>query len=292
MNGVLNIFKPKGITSFDAVAKVRKVAKTKKVGHTGTLDPEASGVLPICIGKATKIIDYIMDNSKTYYVTYKLGITTDTYDLEGKILKEVDSYHITEEQILNTIENFKGDIMQIPPMFSALKQNGVRLYTLARQGIEVHRPSRPVTIYDISDISIDVPYVSMSVTCSKGTYIRSLCYDIGEMLQVGATMTELRRTVNGVFHEETAINVEDLTDENLLKHLISIEEALKSFPILEINEGFAKLLINGVKVYDRRLSNTKIVENKLYRVYDESSKFLGLGKADLEGFKLEKLLKE
>lgn len=292
MNGVLNIFKPKGITSFDVVARVRKVAKTKKVGHTGTLDPEASGVLPICIGKATKIIDYIMENHKTYYVTFKLGMTTDTYDLEGKVLSEKDTSLITEEQVITVVNNFKGDIMQIPPMYSALKQNGVRLYTLARQGIEVKRESRPVTIYEISDMDIKLPYVSMSVTCSKGTYIRSLCFDIGEKLEVGATMTELKRTANGVFKEENSVNVDDLNEDNINSYIISIEDALNSFEKLVINEGFSKLLINGVKVYDRRLCSLKIVENKLYRVYDESNIFLGLGKADLNGFKLEKLLLE
>ena len=292
MNGVLNIFKPKGITSFDAVARIRKVAKTKKVGHTGTLDPEASGVLPICIGKATKIIDFIMDNHKTYYVTFKLGITTDTYDLEGKILSEKDTSSITKEQVITVINKFKGDIMQVPPMYSALKQNGVRLYTLARQGIEVERESRPVTIYEISNIDINLPYISMSVTCSKGTYIRSLCFDIGETLQVGATMTELKRTANGVFKEENSVNIDDLTEDNIYTYTISIEDALNSFEKLVINEGFSKLLINGVKVYDRRLCASKIVENKLYRVYDENELFLGLGKADQNGFKLEKLLLE
>ncbi|SHK33734.1 tRNA pseudouridine synthase B [Clostridium cavendishii DSM 21758] len=292
MNGVINILKPKGITSFDAVFKVRKAAKTKKVGHTGTLDPEASGVLPICIGKATKIIDYIMENRKTYHVTYKLGVVTDTYDLEGKILKETEWSHINEEDVLKTIDSFKGDIMQIPPMYSALKQNGVRLYTLARQGIEVEREARPVTIYNIEDIMINLPYISMSVTCSKGTYIRSLCYDIGKKLGVGATMTELRRTANGVFREEKAIDVNLLTEENIDSYIISIEDALDSFDKLYVNAGFDKLLINGVKVQDRRLTNTKIVENKLYRVYDKNETFLGLGKASKEGFKLEKLLKE
>ena len=193
MNGVLNIFKPKGMTSFDVVREVKKVCKIKKVGHTGTLDPEATGVLPICIGKATKIIDYIMDSEKIYEVTFKLGIRTTTYDLEGEVLEERECSLLKDEEILNAINSFKGEYCQVPPMYSALKQNGVRLYELARKGIEVERPGRNIIIYNIEDIKIDNPYISMKVTCSKGTYIRSLCFDIGERLGVYAAMTELCR---------------------------------------------------------------------------------------------------
>ena len=174
MNGVLNIFKPKGMTSFDVVREVKKVCKTKKVGHTGTLDPEATGVLPVCIGKATKIIDYIMDSEKIYDVTFKLGVKTITYDLEGEIIEERDASFLNDNEILNAINSFKGEYCQVPPMYSALKQNGVRLYELARKGIEVERPGRNITIYNIEDIKIDNPYRSMKVTCSKGTYLRSL----------------------------------------------------------------------------------------------------------------------
>ena len=199
MNGVINVFKNKGMTSFDVVRKVKKVAKEKKVGHTGTLDPEATGVLPICLGKATKIIDYIMKAQKSYYVKFKLGIVTTTYDLEGDILEERSIEDLKKEQILKAILEFKGGYLQIPPMYSALKQNGVRLYELARQGIEVEREGRNIMIYEIEDIVIDLPYVSMEVTCSKGTYIRSLCYDIGEKLNVGATMVEIRRKKTSTF---------------------------------------------------------------------------------------------
>ena len=176
MNGVINIFKNKGMSSFDVVRKVRKVAREKKVGHTGTLDPEATGVLPVCLGKGTKIIDYIMKAKKTYFVTFKLGIKTNTYDLEGEIIEEKDISNITEEETLKTINSFVGEYSQVPPMFSALKKDGVRLYDLARQGIEIEREGRLITIYDIKNIDISMPYVSMEVTCSKGTYIRSLCY--------------------------------------------------------------------------------------------------------------------
>ncbi|HAT4300522.1 MAG: tRNA pseudouridine(55) synthase TruB [Clostridium perfringens] len=293
MNGVINIYKNTGMTSFDVVAMVRRVAKMKKVGHTGTLDPAASGVLPVCLGKATKIIDYIMENKKVYRVNLKLGMVTDTYDLEGEVLREEDASHITKDEILNCINSFVGTIDQVPPMYSALKQNGVRLYELARQGIEVHREARKVTIYSIENIKIESnDNIQMDVCCSKGTYIRSLCYDIGEKLNVGATMTALERIQNGPFTKEEAINIEDLTEELLEKHIISIEKALDSFEKITVNEKFGKLLRNGVKVFDNRMYSEEVEFNKLYRVYEDNGVFLGLGKRDEKGFKLEKLLIE
>ena len=293
MNGVINIYKNTGMTSFDVVAMVRRVAKMKKVGHTGTLDPAASGVLPVCLGKATKIIDYIMENKKVYRVNLKLGMVTDTYDLEGEVLREKDASHITKDEILNCINSFLGTIDQVPPMYSALKQNGVRLYELARQGIEVHREARKVTIYSIENIKIESnDNIQMDVCCSKGTYIRSLCYDIGEKLNVGATMTALERIQNGPFTKEEAINIEDLTEELLEKHIISIEKALDSFEKIAVNEKFGKLLRNGVKVFDNRMYSEEVEFNKLYRVYEDNGVFLGLGKRDEKGFKLEKLLIE
>ncbi|MFH0332500.1 tRNA pseudouridine(55) synthase TruB [Clostridium perfringens] len=293
MNGVINIYKNTGMTSFDVVAMVRRVAKMKKVGHTGTLDPAASGVLPVCLGKATKIIDYIMENKKVYRVNLKLGMVTDTYDLEGEVLREEDASHITKDEILNCINSFLGTIDQVPPMYSALKQNGVRLYELARQGIEVHREARKVTIYSIENIKIESnDNIQMDVCCSKGTYIRSLCYDIGEKLNVGATMTALERIQNGTFTKEEAINIEDLTEELLEKHITSIEKALDSFEKITVNEKFGKLLRNGVKVFDNRMYSEEVEFNKLYRVYEDNGVFLGLGKRDEKGFKLEKLLIE
>ena len=293
MNGVINIYKNTGMTSFDVVAMVRRVAKMKKVGHTGTLDPAASGVLPVCLGKATKIIDYIMENKKVYRVNLKLGMVTDTYDLEGEVLREEDASHITKDEILNCINSFLGTIDQVPPMYSALKQNGVRLYELARQGIEVHREARKITIYSIENIKIESnDNIQMDVCCSKGTYIRSLCYDIGEKLNVGATMTALERIQNGTFTKEEAINIEDLTEELLEKHIISNEKALDSFEKITVNEKFGKLLRNGVKVFDNRMYSEEVEFNKLYRVYEDNGVFLGLGKRDEKGFKLEKLLIE
>lgn len=290
MEGVINVFKNTGMTSFDVVRKIKKLSKTGKVGHTGTLDPEACGVLPVCIGKATKTIDYIMRAPKVYTVEFKLGVKTDTYDLEGKILEEKDSSFLNEEEILKAILKFKGEYNQIPPMYSALKKDGVRLYELARQGIEIEREGRLITIYYIEDIVINNPFVTMKVKCSKGTYIRSLCYDIGEELNVGAVMTKLKRNATSRFKEEESINIEDLTEENINEYIIPIEEALEEYDKLIIRNKFRKLIMNGAKVYDKRLYVNLAEKDVLYRVYDEDNNFIGLGKKDEEGFKIEKHL--
>lgn len=290
MDGILNVFKNKGMTSFDVVSKVRKIAKEKKVGHTGTLDPEATGVLPICLGRATKIIDYIMNSEKGYSVKFKLGIKTTTYDLEGEILEERDISHINDKEIFEVINSFKGEYCQVPPMFSALKKNGVRLYELARKGIEVEREGRNITIYSIENINIELPYISMDVTCSKGTYIRSLCYDIGEKLDVFATMTELKRFKTASFEEDNSVNIEDLTEGNIKDYIISIEEALNNYPKITLREGYSKLIINGVRVGDKRFTKDKVYNDILYKVYDENNVFLGLGRKNNQGFKMEKLL--
>lgn len=294
MNGVINICKNTGQSSFDVVAKVRKISKIKKVGHTGTLDPEASGVLPICIGRATKIIDYIMENKKVYRVTMELGKVTDTYDLEGTIIREADTSLVTKENAMSAVKSFLGDIMQVPPMYSALKKDGVRLYELARKGIEIEREARPVTIHSLENIDINLPFISMDVCCSKGTYIRSLCFDIGEKLSVGAVMTSLERRQNGPFLIENAINIEDLTMEILQENIISIDEALDSFEIFTVvDEKYRKLLINGVSIMDKRVYRGKeILKDKLYKVYDNNKTLLGLGKVTDKGFKIEKLLLE
>lgn len=290
MNGVINVFKNKGMTSFDVVRKIKEIAKTGKVGHTGTLDPEATGVLPICIGRATKIIDYIMNSEKVYVVEFKLGIKTTTYDLEGEVTAEADPSNLSSEEILNSINKFKGNYLQVPPMYSALKQNGVRLYTLARQGIEVERAGRPISIYNIEDIEINNPYVKMKVTCSKGTYIRSLCYDIGEDLKVYAAMTDLKRSKTSVFEENESINIENLTEENINDYIISIEKALEIYHKITVKNSYTKLLVNGVKLADNRFTTDTVIIDKLYRVYDEDNNFIGLGKQDNQGFKIQKLL--
>lgn len=230
INGVLNIFKNKGMTSFDVVRKIKFLANEKKVGHTGTLDPEATGVLPVCLGKATKTIDYIMNSNKVYEVKFLLGVKTTTYDLEGEILEKNEIDHIKSDEVSEVALSFIGEYDQVPPMYSALKKNGVRLYELARKGIEVEREARKVRIFNISDLKIELPYVYMKVACSKGTYIRSLCYDIGEKLKVGAAMAELNRSETSIFKQSDSVNIDDLTKENIQDYIMTIEDALSFLP--------------------------------------------------------------
>ncbi|KHD38095.1 tRNA pseudouridine synthase B [Clostridium acetobutylicum] len=288
MDGILNIFKPIGLTSFDVVRQVKKISKEKKVGHTGTLDPLASGVLPICIGKATKIVDFVMEGKKIYEAEMKLGEISDTYDREGKILK-VNKVTSSENDIVEAIMSFQGEIFQVPPMYSALKVNGIKLYDLARQGIEIERASRKIHIYEIKILSIDIPFVKFRVECSKGTYIRSLCYDIGNKLGCGALMYNLTRVSSGNFNASFSIPLEDLNEQNISENIINIDKCLENYDEISVDEKFEKLLVNGVKVSDRRLIE-KIPDNKTYRVYNMERKFLGLGNLSEEGFKIIKLL--
>ncbi|AVQ45916.1 tRNA pseudouridine(55) synthase TruB [Clostridium botulinum] len=288
MDGVINVLKPKGITSFDVVRDIRKIAKIKKVGHTGTLDPLASGVLPVCIGKATKIVDYIMEGTKTYRVEMKLGTTTDTYDREGTVLEEKE-VSVSPEEVEKAIEKYKGDIEQVPPMYSALKVNGQKLYDLARKGIEIEREARKIQIHNICILSMDLPYIIFDVKCSKGTYIRSLCFDIGNDLGSGAVMWNLERLEASPFNIKEAIKLEDLNEENIKQLITPIDEALKDYEKLYLDKKFEKLVLNGVILKDRRVLDN-IEENKLYRTYIEDDNFIGLGMKNAYGFKIHKLL--
>lgn len=205
MDGIVNVYKECGFTSHDVVAKLRGIFHMKKIGHTGTLDPDAMGVLPVCVGKATKVCSLLTDQDKTYQAGVRLGVSTDTQDLTGTIINtcQVD---VTEEQIREVLDKFVGEIQQIPPMYSAVKVNGKRMYELARQGKEVERKPRKITIHNIQIESMDLlkNEFSIEVTCSKGTYIRTLCHDIGEQLGCGAAMKSLVRTRVGNFLLEEA----------------------------------------------------------------------------------------
>ncbi|MCD3244693.1 tRNA pseudouridine(55) synthase TruB [Clostridium botulinum C] len=288
MDGILNIYKPIGITSFDVVRQIKKVTGIKKIGHTGTLDPLATGVLPICIGKGTKIVDYLMKDFKVYKAELKLGVITDTYDREGKELS-IKDVNVSKKEIIDKINSFKGNILQVPPMYSALKVNGKRLYELAREGKEVERVARPVTIYDIEILDISIPYIKFMVKCSKGTYIRSLCYDIGDNLGCGGAMWNLERVQSGSFNKDNSITLENLTKDNVEDYIIPIDDALSQYDKAIVNSKAEKLLINGVRIADKRLLNT-IELNKLHRIYNEDNKFLGLGLRNNQGLKIEKLL--
>ncbi|ARC87054.1 tRNA pseudouridine(55) synthase TruB [Clostridium argentinense] len=288
MFGILNIYKPTKITSFDVVRIIRKLTNEKKVGHCGTLDPEACGVLPICIGKATKAIDYIMENNKVYVAELKLGEVTDTYDIEGKVIRQCD-VNVTVEEVMEAVYSFKGNIKQVPPMYSALKVNGKKLYELAREGIEIEREARSITIHDIKVLEINLPYVKMEVNCSKGTYIRSLCYDIGEKLGCGAMMSALERTATGKFTKENSINIESLNKENIYDYIIPIENAFLNYPKVVANIKFKTLLLNGVILKDKSFTSN-ILKDEIYRVYDEENNLVGIGRKNDVGFKLIKVL--
>jgi tRNA pseudouridine55 synthase len=288
MNGVINIYKPEGITSFDVVARVRKLSKIKKVGHTGTLDPAAKGILPVCLGRATKIIDYIMSSTKTYRVELKLGMVTDTYDREGKVLEE-NPVEASKEAIEEAILYFLGESLQVPPMYSALKVNGKKMYELARQGIEIEREARKIFIYNISIIDIQGAYARFDVCCSKGTYIRSLCYDIGRNLGCGGMMNALERTSTGPFNMDNCVQLQDLNETNLSEYIIPLDEVLKEYEALTINDVLAKLIINGVTVQDKTLT-AHIKEDKIYRVYNTREQLIGLALKKKDGFKIVNLL--
>ena len=209
INGVINIYKIKGFTSHDVVAKLRGILKQKKIGHTGTLDPDAVGVLPVCLGSATKLCDMLTEKEKEYIAKVQLGVTTDTQDMTGTVLKE-RPVEVTEKMVQEALESFVGNYDQIPPMYSALKVNGKKLYELAREGKEVERKARPVVIHSIEILEMSLPLLTIRVGCSKGTYIRTLCHDLGEKLGCGAAMAALERTKSGQFLLETAVTLETL----------------------------------------------------------------------------------
>lgn len=287
MNGIININKKKGLTSFDVVREIRKITKIKKVGHTGTLDPMAEGVLPICIGKATKFAEVIMSKQKIYKAEMKLGQVTDTYDGEGEVIEEHCVKSLNEKVVLSVVKSFIGTYSQFPPKYSALKVNGKRLYEYARAGEEVVIKPREVNIIEIYDIKIDLPYVSFSVHCSKGTYIRSLCYDIGRKLNNGAYMTALTRVKSGFFDIEDSYELEELNSENIDEKLISVERIFCELPEIKCNDKFTNLISNGVVINDRSFLNN-IDKGIQYRVFTSNDVFLGLGEYTDRGFKIIK----
>ena len=234
IHGIINVYKEKGFTSHDVVAKLRGIVGQKKIGHTGTLDPDATGVLPVCLGKATKLCDLLTDKNKTYEAVLLLGKTTDTQDITGEVLEEKSTEALTEEKVREAIEGFIGDYEQIPPMYSALKVNGKKLYELAREGKVIERKARPVKILDIQILEIDLPKVRMEVSCSKGTYIRTLCHDIGEKLGCGGCMESLIRTRVSTFRIEDAKTLDEIEtlkqEGKLAELLVPIDAMFPSYP--------------------------------------------------------------
>lgn len=282
MNGVLIINKPMDFTSFDAVAVTRKKSGQRKTGHCGTLDPNATGVLPILLGAATKAQDILPNHDKEYVAELKFGIETDTLDIWGNILREEKS-SVTKEQFETTLADFRGEILQVPPMYSALKQNGKRLYDLARQGIEVKREARPVTIYSLvcEDFSAEKQTAKIRVSCSKGTYIRSLIDDIGKALDTFATMTSLIRTKACGFSLSESISMDELkslTPEEIKAKLLPIERLFDTYRKVTVSEAQSIRFKNGGALGLERLRTLPkdYSENEIFRV-KFNDKFLGLG---------------
>ncbi len=248
MNGVVIVDKPAGITSHDAVDKVRKILGTKKAGHTGTLDPIATGVLPVCVGEATKIVSFLQGDDKVYEVTMLLGVRTDTQDVTGRVIAE-QACRVSETEIHDVLVAFSGTITQVPPQYSAVKVRGKALYKWARKGVTVEVPARQVEIREILLRKIELPRVRFAVTCSKGTYVRTLCADMGDRLGCGATLESLRRTRNGIFREENAICLAENGDDGIRTRIeqgfIPMIEALPGIPDIVIPPLFEEKVTKG-----------------------------------------------
>ena len=299
-SGIINVYKEAGYTSFDVVARLRGILKIKKIGHTGTLDPDATGVLPVCVGKATKLCDMLTDKDKVYECVMQLGIETDTYDMSGRILNR-KSVDVTEEQVKNALDSFVGDIMQVPPMYSALKVNGKKLYELARAGKEVERKPRPVKVFSIDVISMELPLVTIRVHCGKGTYIRSICHDVGQLLGCGCAMKSLVRTKVSMFDISDAHTLDEI--QRIVKAgnidciMMPIDHAFEGMGTVFVvpTEDAIKHAINGAPIPDTLVfaeAVSSFEDDNKYRIYLPDNRFLGVYNYKDSIFTLEKFFLE
>ncbi len=275
--GIIVIRKEKGFTSHDVVAKLRGILHMKKIGHTGTLDPDAVGVLPVALGKGTKLVDLITDKEKTYEAVLRLGITTDTQDMSGTVLEE-KPVNATEQQVRETIAGFVGEQLQIPPMYSALKINGKKLYELAREGKTVERKARPVCFYQIEVLDIQLPVVRIRVACSKGTYIRTLCHDIGQKLGCGGCMEQLLRTRVGRFSLEESHTLSEVeqavADGTVCKWIYPVENVLAEYPKIQADPYGDRLLQNGNPLSENLVDEQH--KEGWVRMYASNGNFTGI----------------
>ncbi len=292
MNGVIVVDKPKGYTSHDVVAKVKKILQVRKIGHTGTLDPNATGVLPLLLDNATKVSKYLMEHDKTYEVVLQLGIRTDTLDGEGNIIEEqiVDWNNYSEGEIEVVLKSFLGTRKQTPPMYSAIKVKGKKLYEYARKGQKVEVPVREITIYDIALIKADAieKQITFQVACSKGTYIRSLCEEIAKELNTIGYMKELRRTKVGNFSLENAVSLEELeqhTEDSLWikEKILTVEQVLKNYATIQLEEKKIHHFLNGVKI-------SVCQPDGVYHIKDEKGNYIGLGIVENQKLKRDVIL--
>ncbi|MFC5702086.1 tRNA pseudouridine(55) synthase TruB [Cohnella faecalis] len=282
-DGVLGVLKPKGWTSHDIVAKVRGLTGIRRIGHTGTLDPAVTGVLPLCIGRATRFVEYLQEMPKTYEARLRFGLSTDTEDLSGIVMEERDASHLTEVQMRSAVLSFIGDIEQVPPMVSAVKVDGKRLYELARQGVTVERKARPVTIHDLEVLEVTAgvahPEIRFSVRCSKGTYIRTLCVDIGASLGVPAVMAELVRTESASLRESDCVTLEQIADlmelGTLENRLLRADRLLVHLPHTTAASPESEYALQGKALQAIRLRPVPDSEG-IWRVYRSDGTFIGL----------------
>ena len=295
MDGIIIVNKPAGFTSQDVVAKLRGICKMKRIGHTGTLDPDATGVLPVCLGKACRLCDMLTDRDKEYIAELLLGVETDTLDMSGQILREdkEKAGKLTEDAVRTAIMSFVGEYDQTPPMYSAIKINGKKLYELAREGVEVERKKRRISIKELEITDMDIPTVGFRVVCSKGTYIRSLCSDIGEKLECGGSLKSLIRSRSGEFTLKEAHTLEELQmlkdEERLSEVMLPTDYVFKDLPLVHIKEPSEKLINNGNPFSDRDISE-EICEGealglhnvKQLRVYRTDGSFAGIYGYDRE----------
>lgn len=295
-HGIINIYKEKGYTSHDVVAKLRGILQMKKIGHTGTLDPDAQGVLPVCLGKATRLCEMLTEKEKVYEAVLLLGVETDTQDTSGTVLAKYP-VTVSEEQVKNVIEQFQGEYQQIPPMYSALKVNGKKLYELAREGKVIERKARTVEIYEIVVLNIKLPRVKIQVRCSKGTYIRTLCYDIGEKLGCKGCMEELVRTRVSGFRIEEAVSLkkveEFVASGKVEEYILAVDQILKEYPAIIVQKESSHLLYNGNPLLLKNLqsgTDLSFIQQKedmrqnMVRVYDWKGTFLALYQYQAETF--------
>ncbi len=286
-DGVLCIDKPAEHTSFDVIARMRGILKTRKLGHTGTLDPMATGVLPVLIGRATKACDILPNQDKAYEATFRLGITTDTQDMGGTVL-ETRPVLVGEEEVRQVIASFVGTQQQVPPMYSAVRVDGMRLYDLAREGREVDRPVREITVYSIQLLDMQLPDVTIALRCSKGSYVRTLCHDIGQRLGCGAALTSLRRTMAAGYTLADAVTLEQLTDivaaGKVDDYIQPVDKIFGVLPSLTLSEKTSRMYQNGVKLDWRRLRLEYTPQD--IRVYGSDGSFLGISYLDQESGEL------
>jgi tRNA pseudouridine55 synthase len=285
LSGVLVVDKPTGMTSHDVIDRLRKILHTRKIGHAGTLDPSAGGVLVACVNQATKVVQFLTEYDKEYTAVIQLGITTDTYDGEGQIIRTEEDLKISSDEIKLAILSFKGKIEQTPPLYSAIKYQGKKLYQYARSNQEVKRNKREVEIKELEILEINLPHVKFRISCSKGTYVRSLAHDVGEKLGCGAYLYSLRRTRVGPFNLEDALSLEKIADiqgEGKISDVLTpIEKALAHLPSVVTNEWFAARVQHGIPLESKSVLSVEgdFDSNKTIAVKNEQGEIIALGKA-------------